>query len=215
MKKSYFYILGLIAMGGANQSLAVEFRFSIQDQNNNALTNAVIELSPKNHKVKLVPNKQIIDQINKEYVPQVIVVTKGGEVSFPNKDNIKHHVYSFSQAKQFELPLYEGTPASPVVFDKAGIVVLGCNIHDWMRGYVYVSDSPYTVITDEQGKANLESLPDDDYILKIWHPQLKKEFGTKNYTAVGEQIIVANHQVEIKPTVKIRRPKGRRSRRYN
>ncbi|MCW9000760.1 MAG: methylamine utilization protein [Kangiellaceae bacterium] len=215
MNQRYLFIWGVIFWGGACQSLAGDIRLSIRDQNNNPLINTVIKLIPENHEVKLLPDSQIIDQINKEYVPQVIVVIKGGAVSFPNKDNIKHHVYSFSEAKQFELPLYEGTPATPVAFDQEGVVVLGCNIHDWMRGYIYVSDSPYTVITDEQGKAELVGLPDDTYQVEIWHPQLKKDIDAVSYSIIGEQLINVEHLVEIKPTVKIRRPQGRRSRRYN
>ena len=69
----------------------------------------------------------------------------------PNRDNIRHHVYSFSPAKRFELPLYAGVPTQPVLFDKAGVVVLGCNIHDWMIGYIYVSDSPWFGKTGADG----------------------------------------------------------------
>ncbi len=80
----------------------------------------------------------IMDQHDKEFVPYVLPVYVGTRVTFPNRDNIRHHVYSFSSAKKFELPLYIGTPAAPVVFDKPGVIALGCNIHDWMLAYIYV-----------------------------------------------------------------------------
>lgn len=114
----------------------------------------------------------IVDQVNKEFVPHVLPVRRGTTVSFPNKDNIRHHVYSFSPAKVFELPLYAGIPASPVVFDKAGPVALGCNIHDWMVAYVYVADSPYFGKTGADGKVVLSDVPAGKYAVHTWHARL-------------------------------------------
>src|SRR5262245_16224554 len=68
------------------------------------------------------PRQAIMDQIDKEYVPLVVPIQVGTPVWFPNKDNIRHHVYSFSATKPFELKLYSGTPSKPVIFDKAGPV---------------------------------------------------------------------------------------------
>lgn len=112
------------------------------------------------------------DQIDKEFVPYVQVVRVGSQVSFPNKDNIRHHVYSFSPAKKFELPLYRGTPASAIVFDKAGIVKLGCNIHDWMIAYLYVTDAPYFGKTGADGRAVVTDVPEGAYAARAWHPRL-------------------------------------------
>jgi hypothetical protein len=119
------------------------------------------------------PPTAVIDQIDKEFDPLVSVVRTGTLVSFPNKDSIKHHVYSFSPAKRFELPLYKGKPAKPVLFDHAGLVVLGCNIHDWMLGYVYVVDSPWFAKTGNDGKARLSDLPAGDYDIVVYHPRAK------------------------------------------
>src|SRR5438105_7653048 len=120
------------------------------------------------------PKKQaVVDQRDKQFVPYVTAVQVGTAVIFPNSDNIRHHVYSFSPAKRFELPLYAGVPAEPVLFDKPGIVVLGCNIHDWMIGYVYVSESPYFAKTGADGKALLAELPPRVYTVRVWHPQLE------------------------------------------
>ena len=115
------------------------------------------------------PGKAAIDQVNKEFVPVLSVIQAGTSVVFPNRDNIRHHVYSFSPAKMFELKLYSGQPAEPVIFDKPGIVVLGCNIHDWMISYVVVVDTPYFGKTDASGAVRLEGLPPGEYELKIWH----------------------------------------------
>ncbi len=115
------------------------------------------------------PGKALIDQVNKEFVPVLSVMQTGTSVVFPNRDNIRHHVYSFSPSKVFELKLYSGQPAAPVVFDKPGIVVLGCNIHDWMISYVVVVDTPFFGKTDASGTVRLDNLPPGEYELKIWH----------------------------------------------
>jgi hypothetical protein len=100
----------------------------------------------------------------------VLAVRSGTRVAFPNSDNIRHHVYSFSPAKHFELRLYQGTPSEPVLFDKPGAVVLGCNIHDWMVGYVYVTDDPWFAVSDAQGRVQLDSVPVGSYAVSLWHP---------------------------------------------
>ena len=101
--------------------------------------------SPCRATVLRLPTRRdaVVDQVDKEFTPKVNAILVGTSVIFPNHDNVRHQVYSFSPAKRFELPLYAGVPAQPVVFDTPGVVVLGCNIHDWMVGYVYVSESPY------------------------------------------------------------------------
>lgn len=109
-------------------------------------------------------------QINKEFVPYVTVVKVGSVLNFPNKDNVRHHVYSFSLPKKFELPLYAGTSAPPVLFDNPGVIVIGCNIHDWMIGYIYVAETPYFVKTGADGAAILKNLPTGKYVLRVWHP---------------------------------------------
>lgn len=113
----------------------------------------------------------VMDQINKQLSPAVLAVATGTAVSFPNRDDIRHQVYSFSSAKRFELRLYEGTPSAPVTFDEPGLVVLGCNIHDWMLGYVYVTDDPWFAVSDEQGRIQL-NVPAGQYPSPLWHPAL-------------------------------------------
>lgn len=111
-----------------------------------------------------------IDQRDKQFVPHVLAIDSGTSVTFPNSDNIRHHVYSFSEPKQFELPLYHGEPAAPVVFDQPGIVVLGCNIHDNMLAYVVVTPDGWHAVSDDSGKASIE-LPAGEYEISFWHPR--------------------------------------------
>lgn len=115
----------------------------------------------------------VIDQRDKEFIPYMTALSEGGSVIFPNNDNIRHQVYSFSEAKAFEIPLYEGNPDRPVVFDNAGVIAIGCNIHDWMKAYVYVAVSPYYALTDEGGMARLDKLPEGELEIQVWHPRLK------------------------------------------
>jgi hypothetical protein len=96
-------------------------------------------------------------------------------VTFPNRDDIRHHVYSFSRPKRFELPLYMGTPAAPVVFDKPGVVVLGCNIHDWMVAYIYVSATPHFAKTSDDGMVRLADVAPGPYEARVWHPRMRGE----------------------------------------
>jgi len=111
-----------------------------------------------------------IEQVDREFVPYVSVIQQGTTVTFPNRDPILHHVYSFSPPKQFEIKLYTGKSPSEILFDRAGVVVLGCNIHDWMAAYVVIVPTPYFGRTDEKGAATLRDLPAGAYEVRTWHP---------------------------------------------
>jgi len=112
--------------------------------------------------------RAVIDQVNRSYVPHVSVLRVGTAVSFPNHDNIRHQVYSYSKAKTFTLRLYAGQPANPVVFDRPGVVALGCNIHDSMLGWVLVVDTPWMARSEGDGQARLAGLPAGHYRLRAW-----------------------------------------------
>jgi plastocyanin len=111
----------------------------------------------------------IVDQVNKTFIPELLPIVVGTSVRFPNHDQIHHHVYSFSPTKTFELPLYKGEDAPPVLFDKVGVVKLGCNIHDWMSGIILVLPTAHFAITDASGHFVLEDLPAGTYTLAAWH----------------------------------------------
>jgi plastocyanin len=173
--------LGLLA----GPAQAAQLAASVTDEDGQPLADAVVVAVPARG-APPTPTpvaREIIDQIGQEFVPYVKPILVGTPVFFPNKDNIRHQVYSFSPAKQFELPLYAGTPAKPVVFDKPGVVVLGCNIHDWMIGYVYVSESPYFAKTGADGKVLLIDLPAASYRVRVWHPRLRGPEGANQEPA--------------------------------
>ncbi|MFC3034429.1 methylamine utilization protein [Pseudoalteromonas fenneropenaei] len=131
----------------------------------------------------------IMDQVNQQFQPHVLVITAGQAVSFPNSDDIRHHVYSFSKTKPFELRLYHGTPGAPLTFPTAGVVVLGCNIHDSMVGYIYVAASSATYVSNERGEISLPSLTDTQQ-LRLWHPQQQigaEEVWTTQWQQIKQQ----------------------------
>ena len=128
----------------------------------------------------------IMDQLNKEFVPEILVIRTGTAVLFPNSDSVAHQVYSFSPAKRFELPLYRGRPHPPVIFDQPGIVTLGCNIHDHMVGYIVVTDSPYFAKTDASGHAVLKGLSDGEYKISAWHPRFNEAVQEQKLSIGGD-----------------------------
>nr|WP_274612444.1 methylamine utilization protein [Vibrio vulnificus] len=113
-----------------------------------------------------------LSQNNRTFTPNVLVITKGSAVEFPNRDRVRHHVYSFSNAKTFELKLYSGRPEKPVVFDKAGVVEIGCNIHDSMLAWILVSDTPLFAKTNNNGEVHFTQQPADTYQIEVWHSAL-------------------------------------------
>ncbi|SDS73715.1 Plastocyanin [Pseudomonas asplenii] len=155
----------------SNPSYAADLQAEIVDQQGKPLVGAVLTLQGNASSVAY-NLKADMDQRDKQYVPHVLAVHTGTQVKFPNSDNIRHQVYSFSQPKRFELRLYEGTPSDPVLFDKPGVVVLGCNIHDWMLGYIYVTDDPWFATSNDSGGIVVDKLPAGHYRVTLWHPQV-------------------------------------------
>jgi plastocyanin len=114
----------------------------------------------------------VVDQRDRRFVPQVTVIQVGTEVSFPNSDAVSHHVYSFAQPNAFELPLYKGGARPKIRFEHPGVVVLGCNIHDAMLGYIVVVDTPAFGTTDRQGSITLADVPPGNYRVQAWSQRL-------------------------------------------
>jgi plastocyanin len=154
---------------------AASVTVQVVDQAGAPVQDAVVYAVPASGKLPASkPAPAVIDQVKRHFVPMVSVVQTGASVSFPNKDNIEHDVYSFSPAKRFELNLYHGIPANPVVFDKPGLVVMGCNIHDTMVAYLLIVDTPYFAKTDAKGMATIANLPADSFKVVGWHFRLSE-----------------------------------------
>ncbi|HSS70185.1 MAG TPA: methylamine utilization protein [Casimicrobiaceae bacterium] len=186
-----------------------EIAARIVDEQGRPVPDAVVVAVPSDGSLRLPARTRegVVDQVDKEFTPKVTAILVGTSVSFPNNDNVRHQVYSFSPAKRFELPLYAGVPAQPVVFDKAGVVVLGCNIHDWMVGYVYVSESPYFAKTGQDGRALIGELPPREYVVRVWHAQLDgaEETTRKKVEATQARRFDVDWTLKLKPELKVRR----------
>ena len=127
---------------------------------------------------RAVPTAAVMDQQDLAFSPAVLVVGVGTLVEFPNNDTVSHQVYSFSEAKKFQLPLYKGARHPPMIFERAGVVVLGCNIHDEMVGYIYVTDAAFFGKTDAGGVLRLQNLPVGDYRITVWSPLIADSSAT-------------------------------------
>jgi plastocyanin len=164
-------VLGAAGALWALAAPAAGLRVNVSDASGKPLDEAVVALLPQGPMPALPAGAQArIEQRARQFQPRVTVVQTGTPVQFPNHDTVRHHVYSFSPAKTFEIKLYVGTPAQPVVFDKPGTAVLGCNIHDQMVAWVHVVDTPWFALT-RQGAARIEDAPAGTYQLQVWHPR--------------------------------------------
>lgn len=164
---------------------------TVRDARGAAVSDAVVYAIPVGKRLPSPSKPAVMDQKNRQFVPRVLAVQTGTSVTFPNSDNVRHQVYSFSPAKKFQLPLYEGTPAEPIVFDKPGVVTLGCNIHDRMSAVIVVVDTPHFSIT-EKGRGELANLPAGEYELHVWYPGGKDESRPQSVTlAAGESREIA------------------------
>lgn len=159
----------------AGNAFATNVRATVQDDAGKPVRDAIVYVTildsgaPPPRK----PLDAVMDQRDKEFVPYVLPIQTGTTVYFPNHDDLRHQVYSISPAKKFQLPLYKSMPPSPVLFDRPGVVVLGCNIHDWMIAYIYVMETPYFAKTGGDGKVEIRNLPQGTYEARVWHPLMK------------------------------------------
>lgn len=217
MLKSFIGILGLMVVGAA-LAPAAEMHAVVRDHKGKVVADAVIlavPIDPRNA-LHARPPKDAVDQVDKQFVPYVKAIFVGSTVQFPNSDHIRHQVYSFSPAKKFELPLYAGTDAPPIVFDKPGVVVLGCNIHDWMIGYIYVSETPFFAKTGTLGTAVLSDMPAGEYRVRVWHPNMDhaEETTSQQVTLTADAAASAEWQIGLKPNIRVPRVSGAASPAY-
>ncbi|MCB4810941.1 methylamine utilization protein [Methylovorus menthalis] len=190
----FFRLLTLAPLLFSCSVHAAELTVNVTDAAGSPLPDAVVYAEPTGKAPVTAIATAAIEQKNRQFYPLVSVIQTGASVTFPNRDKVKHHVYSFSPAKTFELKLYSGIPSTPVIFDKAGTVVLGCNIHDQMLAFIRVVDTPYFALSDSTGKATISNLPNGPYTLKTWH------YAQSNENTVAEKslTIKADEQAAVK-----------------
>ena len=140
-----------------------------------ALTNVVVSLKPIGRSAPATPAQEItVSQENATFKPYISVIRMGSSVVFANRDNMEHHIKSFSSSKPFEIAVHKpGDTPAPIRFDKEGAVVAYCILHDWMRAYIYIADTPWYALTAaSSGIARIENVPAGDYEATAWHPDL-------------------------------------------
>jgi plastocyanin len=183
------FAFALVALACASPARAARgVQVEVVGPRGEAVEDAVVYLLPTSGQ-KLTgrpPLPASVAQQDREFVPYVTVVQTGAAVRFPNKDPIRHHVYSFSKAKKFEIKLYAGEAPDPIVFDTAGVVTMGCNVHDWMLGYVFVVDTPWFGKSDASGDIQIDAVEDGEYEARIWHPRQRHEVGPQALKVTGE-----------------------------
>lgn len=156
-------------------SLAADLHIRVVDPAQLAIADAAVELMSDAIPATTAAGEHYeMSQKNRTFTPFVLAVVKGSLVDFPNLDRTRHHVYSFSEAKPFELKLYVGKAEAPILFDKPGLVALGCNIHDYMQAFIYVANSPMVAVTDENGEVHFTNVSPGQYRIKLWHPWQKE-----------------------------------------
>lgn len=162
----------VLALSQVTDARAATVDVEVLGRDGKALVEAVVFLESAAARAAARPQPGIeIEQADKRFTQRVTVVTVGSAIAFPNRDKVRHHVYSFSPTR-FDLKLYTGTPANPVVFDKAGIAALGCNIHDTMLAWVVVVETAHHGMTGAGGRVRLADVAPGAYRLRSWHPDL-------------------------------------------
>jgi plastocyanin len=177
----------LFALCTASSIVAGTIAGEIRDARGTAIADAVLYAIPEGRSVPAPRVTAVMDQRDRMFIPHVLPIQTGTRVSFPNSDDIQHHVYSFSRPKSFQLPLYKGTPPEPVLFDKPGIVMLGCNIHDRMSAFIVIVDTPYFVKGNANGAVELKNLPPGRYQVHLWYPDVRRALPPVRVTVAGDE----------------------------
>jgi hypothetical protein len=172
MRALAFLALAVSAWPAAAAELVVELR----TPSGQPVPDAVVSLYPGGRPAPFGPARgpYQIAQRNTQFQPFVLIVPVGGQIAFPNYDSFRHHVYSFSPAKRFELKLYAREQDRTVRFDQAGVVALGCNIHDQMTAFVMVSDTGLAAKSDAAGRIVFADVPPGPVTARLWHPWLRE-----------------------------------------
>lgn len=166
--------------------VAASFVVAVQTSNGRPLAGAVVtvhSLTGNDHPG--APVNAVMDQVNRTFVPDLLIIPVGSTIAFPNSDSVSHQIYSFSPARRLQLPLYRGKPYLPVNFEQAGLVTLGCNIHDSMLAYVLVTDAPYFGRTDAAGSWSVD-LTRGTYRVTVWMPRMQ-ESSESTVTVEGDR----------------------------
>jgi plastocyanin len=168
-----FRLLALIPFACAGAAQAATVSIDVRGPDGKPLAGAVVTVESARFGPAPIRGPYAIEQRDISFQPHVLIVPLGATVSFPNRDRVRHHVYSFSKPKKFDLKLYGREDTRTLVFDKAGVVALGCNIHDSMSGFLFVAATPYADQADAAGRARFDGVPAGTVTMRVWHPSIR------------------------------------------
>lgn len=172
----------------------------VYSKNKQALVDMVVYLEPLSGQV-LTPSISplVISQKDKAFSPYISIIQANQEIQFTNQDDITHHIYSVSQGNKFSFKIRAGQSNANTRFEHSSEVAMGCNIHDWMSGYLLVVDTPYFTKTNQQGIANFANIQQGKYRVVVWHPQMK----TSNNRLIVEKNINGNALFSVSLTAEL------------
>lgn len=172
---------------------AAELTLIVTDADGKPLQNAVVTSNGRAANTSSSAKHEVV-QRGRQFVPNTTLIRKGDTVSFPNQDSLRHHVYSFSSARTFEFELYGGDVSPSMDFPEAGLVVLGCNIHDDMIGYILVDEYGQGGVTDADGRIRLDA--GDATEFTVWHGDML-EPGIEPVSVARSAFIEQQHEVRL------------------
>lgn len=152
---------------------AATVTITVRQANGAPLTDGVVLIDSAGAPRPVPRGPYVMEQKQIAFQPHVLIVPVGAQVTFPNRDLVRHHVYSFSKAKRFDLKLYGREDQRSILFDTPGIVALGCNIHDTMSAFVIVTATPFYARTDAQGRVSVAGVPAGPVTVRLWSPSIR------------------------------------------
>jgi plastocyanin len=175
--RKIWHLPGVLALVVAAPVHAASLAVSVTDSRAQPVPEAVVTVLPRTQARspahRRMPDARTIDQKDLMFMPYIEVFRPGDAVVFRNSDRTRHHVYSFSPGKSFEFVLAPGESSAPMKLDKPGVIAVGCNIHDQMATYLYVSDAPWIARSGDDGRVVFDDLPAGSYDVRVWHPRLR------------------------------------------
>ena len=138
------------------------------------VANVVVTLEAKGFEVQVPSDPIVLDQHGCRFEPHVLVVPVGATMRFGNSDDTNHNVHSFPKKNQPVNKNVAGGSEFDQLLDKAEVFEVKCDIHPWMKCYVYVADETHWAVSAEDGSFTLEGVPPGKYKLSWWHEELGK-----------------------------------------
>jgi plastocyanin len=167
--------IATLSMISAAPAFAGRVAIEVVDAAGKPIPDAVVTLAPNpgTPARTVAAATHFVDQKDETFIPYVTALRAGDSVVFRNSDITRHHVYSFSALQKFEYMLAPGESSTPLVMNNPGNAAVGCNIHDHMLTYLYVTKDPEVAVTDAKGRASIDGIAAGGYKAHAWHPQLR------------------------------------------